>query len=128
MSHTPRKFFWPKRWVRSFAGAALATGLIGSAVWAADPVVQVPAAPTKDAPKLPDVPKLDAPLKVESPKADPKAEPKKDKLITFTMSDKPWKDVIEWYANETGLAFNSVVKPPDGSIQFTPPKDPKTGQ
>ena len=44
------------------------------------------------------------------------------------MSDKPWQDVMAWYANETGLAFNSVDKPPTGTFAFTPPKDPKTGQ
>ena len=117
MTTTSRNSFWPKRWLRSFAGAALATAVVGGAVWAAEPQA-------KDAPKTsptPLEPKAE-PAKKEAPPA------KKERLITFTMSDKPWKDVMAWYANETGLAFNSETKPPDGTFAFTAPKDPRTGE
>jgi hypothetical protein len=99
------------------AGAALATAVVGGAVWAADP-------PAKDAPKALE-PKAAEPPKKEEPKAAPAP---KQKLVTFTMSDKPWGQVMAWYANETGLSFNSEVKPPDGTFAFIPPKDPRTGQ
>src|SRR5262245_59576807 len=119
---TPRPSFWPKRWVRSFAGAALATAFVGGAVWAADPppgTAPVAKEATKEIPKATDA----------KPKEDPKAAPApKQKLLTFTMSAKPWKDVIQWYADETGLSFNSIEPPPTGSFNFSPPKDPKTGQ
>src|SRR5918994_6021298 len=110
---TPRKHLWPKRWLRSIAGAALACGLAGGAVWAQDP------------PALPPRP-MDA--KAAVPKDKAPAPAPKQKLLTFSMSVKPWNDVMTWYANETGLAFNSVDRPPDGTFNFTPPKDPKTGQ
>jgi type II secretory pathway component GspD/PulD (secretin) len=119
MTRTP-KSFWPKRWVRSFAGAALATAVAGGAVWAAEPPAGAP--PTsKEAAKEPPKP-ADA-----KPKEAVKDAPK-SKLLTFAMSDKPWQAVMEWYANESGLAFNSVEKPPSGTFYFTPPKDPKTGE
>jgi len=87
MTFTPRKSFWPKRWVRSFAGAALATAVVGGAVWAADPPPGTP--PTsKEAAK--DAPKPLEPKAKEEPKAAPAP---KQKLLTFTMSGKPWKDV-----------------------------------
>ena len=37
---TPHKSFWPMRWLRSFAGAALASAVVGGAVWAADPPLE----------------------------------------------------------------------------------------
>ena len=43
------------------------------------------------------------------------------------MSDKPWKDVIDWYKDESGLAFSGIEKAPTGTYNFTPPKNPKTG-
>ena len=118
MTTTPRKHFWPKRWLRSFAGAALAAACLSGALYAQEPAV-------------PPVPAKGDALKVELPKADPKTAetpPAKQKLITFTMGDKPWRDVMDWYASESGLAFNSDVKPPDATFNFKPPKDLKTGQ
>lgn len=148
MSQTPRKSFWPRRWVRSLAGAALATGLISSA-WAQEPLFQLPPTPPKDAPAVPAVPVKDGsaketpatketPPSTDVPKTPVKVDPKvpeakpavavaKEKLITFQMSDKPWESVMQFYANETGLAFNSVEKAPSGTFNFMPPKDPKTG-
>src|SRR4051794_27361557 len=117
MTTTARKSVWPKRWLRSFAGAALATAVVGGAVWADPPPAGKDAA-TKESPK-------DAPKAKDEPKAPPAP---KQRLVTFTMSDKPWAQVMGWYANETGLAFNSETKPPDGTFAFIPPKDPKTGQ
>jgi type II secretory pathway component GspD/PulD (secretin) len=122
MTITPRNHFWPKRWLRSFAGATLATAFVGGAIWAADPPLNFPPlpkeAPKTELPKIPDVPK----------KTDPKAEPVKPKLHTFAMSIKPWSDVIDWYKDESGLSFNSIEAPPTGTFNFSPAKDPKTGQ
>src|SRR5688572_12177116 len=83
MSDAPRKSLWPRRWIRSFAGAALATGLAGGAL-------------AQDPPKVPDAPKLDVPKVAEPPKAggskeagkDDKPAPakEKEKYITFSMS------------------------------------------
>src|SRR5262249_33259747 len=114
----------------------LATAFLGSVLWAGQ--APVPVAPAKGDPKT-DALKLDGLKvvpKVEEPKADPKtdaktdpkAAAKKEKLITFTMGDKPWSQVMDWYASESGLAFNSDVKPPDATFNFKPPKDPKTNQ
>src|SRR3954470_9583534 len=126
MTTTSRKSFWPKRWLRSFAGAALATAVVGGAVWASDPPPAGKDAP-KDAPKPPE-PKAE-PAKKDEPKAPDKTPPaKKERLITFTMSDKPWAQVIKWYSDESGLVFNSDTKPPDGTFAFTAPKDPRTGE
>jgi len=73
---------------------------------------------------LPKVPALELP---KTPKLEAPAAPK-ERTVTFAMSDKPWADVMKWYADESGMAFNSVVKPPDGTFNFIPPKDPATGQ
>ena len=123
MSEASRKSFWPRRWVRSFAGAALATGLVGSLV-------------AQDPPKLPDPPKLDLPKVAEPPKAGTK-DPKdtkddkpaaKERMISFRKSGERWDAVIEWYANESQLAFNSVEPAPTATFTFIPPTDPKTKQ
>src|SRR5947209_4872373 len=128
MTTTSRKSLWPRRWLRSFAGAALATAVVGGAVWAADPAADgQPSAkePAKEALKAADA--KDAP-KTSGPVIDTPAPAPKQKLVAFSMSDKPWADVMAWYANESGLAFNSVEKPPTGTFNFIPPKDAKTGQ
>ena len=62
MTTKSQKSFWPKRWVRSFAGAALATAVVGGAVWAADPPFEIFPPLPKEAPK--DAPK-DAPKPLE---------------------------------------------------------------
>ncbi len=130
MTKATRPVYWPKRWLRSFAGAALATAVVGGAAWAEDPApLEFPAVakqgPKSEIPKVPALPKVEVP-KVETPKA-PTATAPKEKLVTFSMSDKPWKDVVDWYRDESGLAFNGAEKPPTGTYNFTPPKDPKTG-
>ncbi len=124
MTNTPRKLFWPKRWLRSFAGVAFASSVAGGMLWAAEPPLSYQVA-QKEAPKsdLPPVPKLELP---KTPKVEAPAAPK-ERTIAFSMSDKPWADVMKWYADESGLAFNSVVKPPDATFNFLPPKDPVTG-
>ncbi|WP_238537819.1 hypothetical protein, partial [Zavarzinella formosa] len=121
MTSNSRQHFWPRRWMRSFIGAGMATSFVGGAIWAADPLFeqQTP----KDAPKI-ELPKVEVP-KVEVPSLTPKPPAKpvvKEKLVTFAMSDKPWAKVIEWYAAETGLAFLSTEKAPDGTFNFIPPK------
>ena len=52
MTTTPRKPFWPKRWLRSFAGAALATAALGGAVWADDAPANALQPVPKEAPKI----------------------------------------------------------------------------
>lgn len=134
MTKPTRKPFWPKRWLRSFAGAALATTLVGGSIWAQEgQPLSFPTIPPKpgaksDLPKIPDVPKTDVLPKIDAPKAPPPAAKESDKLISFIMADKPWQAVIDFYRDETGLAFGGPDKPPAGTYNFTPPKDPKTGQ
>jgi len=42
MSHPSMRSFWPKRWLRSFAGAALASGIGVGALLAQDPLLKAP--------------------------------------------------------------------------------------
>jgi type II secretion system protein D len=145
---------WPKRWLRAFAGVALATGL-ASAVLAAppdpshlnreaddpekgpDPREKQPVKidPIKvEAPKV-EAPKVDAP-KVETkadpmPKVDPviKKEVKNEPKYSFEFRDAPWGKVVEWFTGISGLAYVSTDKPPTGTFQFIPPKiDGRTKQ
>ncbi len=37
------------------------------------------------------------------------------------MKDKPWKDVIEWFADVSGLRYTGKETPP-GTFTFNPPK------
>jgi hypothetical protein len=95
MSEASRTSVWPRRWVRSFAGAALATGLAGSLA-------------AQDPPKLPDPPKLDLPKAPEAPKTGTKDVKEdrpaaKERMISFRKSGERWDAVLEWYANESGL-------------------------
>ncbi|HVK12028.1 MAG TPA: secretin N-terminal domain-containing protein, partial [Gemmataceae bacterium] len=120
MSEASRTSVWPRRWVRSFAGAALATGLAGSLA-------------AQDPPKLPDPPKLDLPKAPEAPKTGTKDVKEdrpaaKERMISFRKSGERWDAVLEWYANESGLSFNSVEPPPTATFTFIPPTDPKTKQ
>src|SRR5262249_5090477 len=44
-----------------------------------------------------------------------------DRRISFEMRDKPWKQVIEWFADESGLAFvGSYI--PTGTFNFISPR------
>ena len=47
----------------------------------------------------------------------PKAPPPKEKTFQLEMRDKPWKQVLEWYADISGLPFvgNST---PSGTFTF----------
>jgi len=42
------------------------------------------------------------------------------KTIQFEMRDKPWASVLEWFADQSGLAFSGVVKPL-GTFNFISP-------
>ena len=58
--------------------------------------------------------------------ADPPAKPElpakpKEETYTFTFDSKPWTQVIEWFADTTGLAFVGNYKPA-GTFTFIPPK------
>jgi hypothetical protein len=50
------------------------------------------------------------------------------KRVAFEMSGKPWAQVFEWFADQTGMPFRSHYAPPKGTFNFIPPKDPKTGK
>ena len=134
---------WPKRWLRAFAGVALATGLACGASLADPPYFAPPdpsnlnrelddpekaplpreQEPPKVQPLKVDPPKLELP-KVEPPKAEPlpKKEAKPQPRYSFEFRDAPWSKVIEWFTGISGLAYSSNEKPPTGSFQFIPPK------
>jgi len=50
------------------------------------------------------------------------AQAPEEKLYAFQMKDKPWKGVIEWFADVTGLRYTGKETPP-GTLTFAPPKD-----
>ena len=125
MTTTSRKSFWPKRWLRSFAGAALATAVVGGAVWAADPPPGRQGRP-QGAPPRTDAPKASSRPEGRKPEAAAGQEGAAHHLHHERQA--VVRQVMEWYANETGLAFNSETKPPDGTFAFTAPKDPRTNE
>ena len=43
------------------------------------------------------------------------------KQYSFSFDNKPWQQVIEWFADQSGLAFSGPYKP-TGTFSFTPPK------
>ena len=45
-----------------------------------------------------------------------------EKRYTFAMEKKPWKEVIEWFADVSGLRYTGK-EAPSGTITFNPPKD-----
>jgi RNA polymerase sigma-70 factor (ECF subfamily) len=45
-----------------------------------------------------------------------------EKRYVFEMKDKPWKEVIEWFADVSGLRFTGKEMPP-GTLTFARPKD-----
>ncbi len=45
----------------------------------------------------------------------------KQKQYSFSFDNKPWQQVIEWFADQSGLAFSGPNKP-TGTFSFTPPK------
>jgi len=53
-------------------------------------------------------------------KPDPAATPREETYV-FTFDSKPWTQVIEWFADTTGLAFVGNHKPA-GTFTFIPPK------
>src|SRR5437879_1179474 len=59
---------------------------------------------------------------VKSDKADKKDPPKpQEKTFAFAFANQPWTQVIEWFADNTGLAFIGNYKP-IGTFTFIPPK------
>src|SRR5437870_2632135 len=44
-----------------------------------------------------------------------------EKTVAFEMRDKPWSQVLEWLADQTGLAVSTVYKP-TGTFTFIAPK------
>ncbi len=66
--------------------------------------------------------------KASEPKAnplDPRNPQAKPKLLDIRLKDAPWKDVMKWYAEATGLTANYTVLPKG---TFTcPPSKPGTG-
>src|SRR5688572_26981712 len=49
----------------------------------------------------------------------------KEKRFAFSMTNKPWKEVLEWLTEQTGLPLLSSHKPPVGTFTFIGPKDGK---
>jgi RNA polymerase sigma-70 factor (ECF subfamily) len=50
----------------------------------------------------------------------PEAKAGDEKRYSFSMKDKPWKEVIDWFADQSGLAFSGVYKP-TGNFTFVSP-------
>jgi RNA polymerase sigma factor (sigma-70 family) len=49
------------------------------------------------------------------------AKAPEEKRYAFSMKNKPWKEVIDWFADQTGLAFSGTYVP-KGTFTFTPPE------
>jgi uncharacterized protein (TIGR03067 family) len=49
------------------------------------------------------------------------AKAPEEKRYAFSMKNKPWKEVIDWFADQTGLAFSGAYIP-KGTFTFTPPE------
>jgi uncharacterized protein (TIGR03067 family) len=49
------------------------------------------------------------------------AKAPREKRYPFEMKDKPWKDVMEWFADVSGLRYTGKETPP-GKFTFTPAK------
>src|SRR5262249_43157948 len=89
------------------AGILILVGLMG--IWAFDAPAAQPDKPGK---------------KGESSTAQPRTSdtpPKVEKTYAFEMRDKPWKQVMEWLADTTGLAFIGPEMP-QGTFNFIDPK------
>ncbi len=56
----------------------------------------------------------------EGKKAEVRPEPA-EKRYTFSMKNVPWKDVIDWFADQSGLAFAGAFKP-TGTFTFNSPR------
>jgi type II secretion system protein D len=71
-------------------------------------------------PQAPQPPPASAPA-VTQPASPPPAAPAGEKRIKFEFSNKPWRQVIEWFTDQTGLTFVGV-NVPTGSFTFAAPK------
>src|SRR5215471_8966613 len=69
--------------------------------------------------------KKDDPAKIQPRTSDtPPAKAEAPKTFTFEMRDKPWRQVIEWLAEITGLKFIGT-NVPSGTFNFIDPKKTK---
>ncbi|HZT78597.1 MAG TPA: secretin N-terminal domain-containing protein, partial [Gemmataceae bacterium] len=95
--------------------ACLAVLLLTLGVWAVAARADDPAKPDKSdkAAKPGEAAPMD--------KGNKPAEKPKEKTFAFAMDKKPWTQVLEWFADHTGLAF-SGTETPTGTFTFTPPK------
>ncbi|HEX5272038.1 MAG TPA: secretin N-terminal domain-containing protein, partial [Gemmataceae bacterium] len=91
-------------WVTRLSLAAL---LLTLGVWAVTAKADDPPKPDKDKP---------AAKPAEKP-----AEKPREKKYAFAFDNKPWRDVIDWFADQSGLAFSGTYKP-QGTFTFAPPK------
>src|SRR5947209_7672146 len=49
--------------------------------------------------------------------------PNGEKLYNFEFRDAPWKRVLEWLSDQTGLPIITVYKMPTGTFNFIAPRD-----
>src|SRR5262245_40836993 len=94
-------------------GRLLPAALAVLAAWAVLAPADEPPNPTKGGP----------PTKAEPTKAEAPKPPQK--TVQFEMRDKPWSSVLEWLADQTGLAVVSVYKPV-GTFTYIAPKTKKS--
>ena len=111
MSAIPRSHL--RRWLGS--GALLAAGL----PLAAQPPVPAPLPmnPMPITSPQPAATNKDAPAPTVITPSTP-VDPSKlaDKMVNFEMRDKPWKNVLEWLCNETGLPIFANAIPTGSNV------------
>jgi len=61
------------------------------------------------------------PANPDKPAEKPKEEKAKEKKYAFSMDNKPWTQVLEWFADHADLVFTGPYKP-TGTFTFLPPK------
>jgi type II secretory pathway component GspD/PulD (secretin) len=54
--------------------------------------------------------------------------PDGQKLYNFEFREAPWKNVLVWLVDQTGVPFLSNYKAPTGTFNFIAPRDPATGK
>ena len=88
----------------------LAALLLTAGVWVVAARADDPAKP-KDKP---------AEKPADKPAEKPADKPR-EKKYAFAFDNKPWRNVIDWFADLSGLAFSGSFKP-TGTFTFAPPK------